>query len=157
MSNNETFTILSTGAPLVEVDGDGPTTDRAGGVEVQDGVPTTAPVHLLTEWVRRWRVDAPSTVQATVSITDSPFGAFVGLRRCVAPVQPLKWWRYLAIERWPWLRAVLKRRAPSVVALWHLYTDDTPTPCNWQDVGDNNGTEVQARGGDVVVVTFVVP
>lgn len=157
MSNDETFTILSTGAPLVEVDGDGPTTDRPGGVAVSDGVPATAPVHLLTEWVRRWRVDAPATTTASVAITDSPFGALVGVRRCVSPFRPLPWWRFLAIDRWPWLRDTLRMRAPSLAALWTLYTDQTPASCIWQDVGDNNGTQVTARGGDLVVVTFVSP
>jgi hypothetical protein len=157
MSNDETFTILSVGAALVEVDGDGPTTDRLGGVAVPDGVATTAPVHLLTEWVRRWRVDAPPTTQATISITDSPFGALVGLRRCVAPFRPLPWWRFLAIDRWPWLRDLLRKRASSLAAIWTLYTDSSPAPCNWQDVGNNAGMQVVARGGDLVVVTFVTP
>src|SRR5258706_12746031 len=128
MSNNETFTILSTGAPLVEVDGTGPTTDRPGGLDVPDGVSTTAPVHLLTDFIRRWRVNAPLSVQATVSVTDSPFGVFVGARRCVTAAATPPWWRHLAVGRWPWLRAALKKRAPSWLALWYLFTDDLQ-PC----------------------------
>ena len=154
MSNDETFTIVSVGAPLVEIDGDGPTTDRTGGVGVPDGVPTTAPLHLLNEWVRRWRVDAPPTTQASVSITDSPFGAMVGVRRCVAP--PLKWWHPLAVDQWPRLRDLLRRHAPSLVALWYLYTDTTLS-CTWKDIGNNDATAVNVRGGDLVIVTFVVP
>jgi hypothetical protein len=154
MSNNETFTILSVGAPLVEVGGDGPTTDWPGGVSVPDGAPTTAPVSLLNEWVRRWRVDAPSNVQANVSITDSPFGALVGIRRCVSTFRPLKLWD---VARWPWWEVQLKRFTPSLVALWNLYSAPVPAACTWKDIGDNNGMQVTARGGDLVVVTFVSP
>jgi hypothetical protein len=157
MSNDETFTILSVGAPLVEVDGDGPTLYRPDGVAVPDGIATTAPVHLLTAPVRRWLVDAQTSVQATVSITDSPFGAFVGVRRCVSPIEPVPWSDWLAIRRWPRLRAFLERHARSLLALWYLYTDQQPAPCKWQDIGDNNRTSVDVRGGDLVVVTFVTP
>jgi hypothetical protein len=108
---------------------------------------------LLTEFIRRWRVDAPSSVQATVSVTDSPFGVFVGARRCVPTAATPKWWR---VERWPWLRGVLKKGAPSWLALWYLFTD-AEQPCNWQDISDRNTDQVIVRGGDVVVVTFVVP
>jgi hypothetical protein len=30
-------------------------------------------------------------------------------------------------------------------------------PCTWQDIGDDNQSQVDAKGGDVVVVTFIVP
>jgi hypothetical protein len=156
MSNNSTFTILSNGASLVEVQGDGPYSDLPGGLAVPDGVPTIGPVDLLNGFIRKWRVDAPASVQATVAITDSPVGALVGLRRCIAPLRPLPWWWFLAIDRWPRLCAVLQRRAPTIAALWYLCTDWTG-PCDWKDVGDNNGMQVTAQGGDVVVVTFVSP
>jgi hypothetical protein len=175
--SNQTFTIVSVGAPLVEVDGTGPTTDRPSGLDVPDGVPITAPVHLLTEFVRRFRVDAPPSVQADVTIPDSPYGVFVGVRRCLPLARKAPWWRFLAATRWPRLRAALKDRAPSLLALWYLFTDEDPpsapsatngarahepfTPaaqmCAWRDVGDDITNQVTAHGGDLVVVTFVVP
>jgi hypothetical protein len=174
---NRTFTIQSIGAPLVEVDGTGPTTDRPEGLDVADGMPLIAPVHLLSEPVRRWRVDAPPAVQAKVSITDSPFGVFVGVRRCVPLAARAPWWRFLSVARWPRLRAALKDRMPSVVALWYLLTDEDPPGapsatngarsrepfaataklCAWRDVGDDLTNEVTAYGGDLVIVTFVSP
>src|SRR5207302_7896015 len=95
MSKDSSFTILSTKAPLVEVRGDGPIADVPGGLSIPDGAATTAHVDLLNAPVRRWRVDAPSSVKTAVVITDSPFGAFVGVRRCAAGVRPLKWWAFL--------------------------------------------------------------
>jgi hypothetical protein len=175
--SNRTFTILSVGARLVEVDGDGPTTDRPDGITVPEGVPTIAPLHLLTQPVLRWRVDAAPSVQAKVSITDSPYGVFVGVRRCVPLAPAAPWLRFLAVTRWPRLRAALKRRAPSLLALWYLLTDEDPpaapsatngerareafTPpaklCEWRNVGDDETNEAVANGGDLVVVTFVTP
>jgi hypothetical protein len=178
MSSNETFTILSVGASLVEVDGSGPTTDRPSGLDVPDGVPVTAPVHLLTEFVRRFRVDAAPSVQATVTITDSPFGVFVGVRRCVPLARKAPWWRFLAVTRWPRMRGAIKRVSPSLLALWYVLTDEAPPAapsttngarahdalaptaklCAWQDVGGDDITnQVTAHGGDLVVVTFVTP
>jgi len=55
-----------------------------------------------------------------------------------------------------WLRAVLKRRAPSMLALWSLFTDDVK-PCTWRDVNDGASNQAQVRGGDHVVVSFVSP
>jgi hypothetical protein len=167
----------SVGAPLVEVDGTGPTTDRPEGLDVPNDVLLTAPAHLLTEPIRRWRVDAPPSVQTRVSITDSPFGVFVGVRRCVPLVSKAPWWRFLAVYRWPRLRAVLKKRVPALVALWYLLTDEDPpaapsatngkrshapfvqpaATCAWRDVGDDLTSEVTAHGGDLVVVTFLTP
>jgi hypothetical protein len=166
--SNRTFTILAIGAPLVEVDGTGPTTDRPSGLLVPDGVPTTAPVELLTRPVRRFRVDAAPSVSAHVTITDSPFGAFVGLRRCTRPkllginriVVTDRLRAVLAAERWPRLRTIVKLASPSALALWHLFTDEevpAASACTWQDVGDDNTNQVTAQGGDLVVVTFVVP
>ena len=156
MRNEPTFTLLSTNAALVEVSGDGPISDVPGGLTIPDGAATTARVDLLNAPVRRWRVDAPAAVKSAIVVTDSPYAAFVGVRRCVAPVEPAKWWRFLAVERWPWLRAVLKRRAPSMLALWSLFTDDAQ-PCAWRDVNDGGSNQAQARGGDLVVVSFVSP
>lgn len=152
MNNSETFTILSVGAPLVEVKGQGPYADLLGGVSVPDGVSTTAPVSLLNDPVRVWRVDAPANVQATVAITDTPFnlGALVQVRRCV-PVRVRWWW----IARWPRLAALCQRWAFWLFALWNLYTD-WPA-CDWQNIGDGNSLSVNAQGGDLIVVTFVSP
>ena len=159
MSNNSTFTIVSSGAPLVEVEGQGPAIDLPGGLGVPDGVPTMAPVDLLNAPTRVWRVNAPSSVPATVAITDTPWslGAVVQVRRCVSPLRVRAWWwRLFAVERWPRLRAALRDRAPSLVALWHLYADDTE-PCDWQNVVDGSAMKVSARGGDLVVVNFATP
>ena len=150
---SETFTISSEGARLVEVDGSGPYSDRPGGVSVADGVPTIAPVHLLTEYVRRWRVDAVPSVQARVKVTDSPFGVFVGVRRCVAS-RRAGWLNRLTV-RWPWV-GVTNGRASTLRALWNLLTGEAQA-CTWRDVGDNLGDEVIASGGDVVVAIFGVP
>jgi hypothetical protein len=152
---SQTFTILSTRAPLVEVDGDGPTIDRVGGLRIADGASTTAPVDLLNGFIRRFRVDAPPTTQTVVAVTESPFGAFVGVRRCV-PVPPKK--RSLfSVNRWPMVRDAIMRIAPSIGALWHLFTDDGAVPCRWEAVGNDDHDHVLARGGDLVVVAFVVP
>jgi hypothetical protein len=152
---SQTFSILSVGAPLVEVIGDGPALIRPGGLVVPDGKLTTAPVRLLDDFIRRFRVVGPPTVRATVTVTDSPFGVFVGVRRCVPLVSA--WARLVAPERWPRLRTVVKRVSPSAVALWHLFADEEPAPCRWRDIGDDNTNRVSVRGGDLVVVTFVVP
>jgi hypothetical protein len=127
MSNSSSFTISSVGASLAEVIGDGPYSFLSGGVYVPNGTPTTAPVDLLNGWERRWRVIAPVTKQATVSITESPYGAFLQLRRCV----PL-----------PLLHGSLR----------HLLS--VRLPCAWEDVGANNNNQLTAHGGDVVVVVF---
>lgn len=164
MSNDSTFTILSTNAALVEVSGDGPISDVPGGLAIPDGAATTAPVDLLNAPVRRWRVDAPPTVQTAVVVTDSPYGVFVGVRRCSPPPakrsrqQSLATQVLMGINRIVVadgrLRAFFKRRAPSLLALWYLFCDDVQ-PCTWGDVGDGASNQAQARGGDLVVVTFV--
>jgi hypothetical protein len=156
MSNDSSFSILSTNAALVEVSGDGPIVIVPSGVTVADSARTTVAVDLRATPVRRFRVDAPGTVQTAIIVDDSPCGAFVGVRRCVAPARPAKWWRLLGVDRWPRLRATLKHRAPSALALWYLLTDDVQ-PCTWRDVGDNNTNQVTARGGDLVVVSLVNP
>lgn len=155
MSNDETFTILSVGAPLVEVVGEGPATNRPDGLTVPDGVPVTAPVHLLDEWVRYWCVDAAARVAATVTITDSPFGAFIDVNRCVP--RPIRWWHPIGIDQWPRLRDPLRRRLPLVAALWTLFTDESLMPCSWTNVGETSEGPAAVRGGDVIRVTFVTP
>jgi|SRR5581483_81014 len=156
MNDNETFTILASGAPLVEVQGDGPYSDLPGGLTVSDGVATTAPVHLLTDFVRKWRVDAAPTVQATVAVTDSPLGAYLSVRRCIPRPLPWRWWCPLAAASWPRVQATLKRLSPSMLAVWNLYTDEIQT-CQWRDVGSGSISQVSVRGGDVVVVAFESP
>ncbi len=49
----------------------------------------------------------------------------------------------------------LQRHARTVLALWFLLTDDGGEACRWQDIGDATTNQVLARGGDVVVVSFV--
>jgi hypothetical protein len=178
MSDKTTFTILSTGAPLVEVDGDGPTTDRLGGLNVLAGVPVTVPIDLHNGRVRRWRVDAAPGVEATVAITGLPssLGCLVQVRRCVPFASP-PWWHFFTVTRWPSLCAVLKRRAPSLLALWYLFTDEDPPAApsatngarahqpfasisslrfsTWQNVDDDGADRADVHGGDLVVVTLV--
>jgi hypothetical protein len=155
MNRNLTFTILSTRAPLVEVDGDGPYYMLPGGVGVADGARTTAPLDLAARPVRMFRVETAQTMRTAVIITDSPFGAFAHVRRCVEPEQPKRWWQPLAAQRWPRVAGFLQRHARSLLALWFLLTDDGGEACRWQDIGDANTNQVLARGGDVVVVSFV--
>jgi hypothetical protein len=152
-SDGKLFTILSTRAPLVEVGGHGPTFDLPGGVTVADGAATSARVDLLDGFIRRWRVDAPVKVQTAVVVTDSPFGAFVTVRRCVNSMKEPKWSQ---INRWPRLRLALKRRVPSLLALWYLLADDTQ-PRTWRDVNDGASNQALAHGGDLIVVSFVSP
>jgi hypothetical protein len=154
MSNDSTFTILSTKAPLVEVTGDGPSADIPGGVLISDGAATKVDADLLNAPIRRFRVDASSAVQTSVVVTDSPFGAFLQTRRCVAGRLP--WWSFMAAERWPRLRAKLKRHGEWLVALWYLLTDYAQ-PCTWTNIGEGDSAQTQARGGDIVVVTLVSP
>jgi len=153
---SQTFTILSTRAPLVEVDGDGPTVDRAGGLRIADGASTVAPLSLLDGFIRRFRVDAPTSTQTVVAVTSSPFGAFVGLRRCVSTAKAKRAGLF-SVNRWPSVRDAVMRVAPSIGALWHLLTDEPARPCRWQSIGNDDHDHVLARGGDLVVVTFVVP
>ena len=154
MSNRQVFSILSTAAPLVEVVGDGPASDLCDGLTVPDGTVTIAPVQLRDRSVRRWRVDADPTVRTSIVVTDSPYGAFVGVRRSFPTTQPNRY-GILSPERWPRVRRTLKRSAPSLVALWHLFADDVP-PRGWQDVNDGASHQALAVGGDIVTVTFVV-
>jgi hypothetical protein len=155
MNRNQSFTILSTRAPLVEVDGDGPYYLLPGGVAVADGARTTARLDLAAKTIRKFRVETAQTMRTAVIVTDSPFGAFAHVRRCVDPEQPRKWWRPLAAGRWPSLTGFLQRHARSVLAFWFLLTDDGGDACRWQDIGDASTNQVLARGGDVVVVSFV--
>ena len=155
MNPNASFTILSTRAPLVEVDnGDGPYYMLPGGVQAADGARTTAPLDLESTPTRHFRVEAPKAIRTAVLVTDAPYGAFLHVRRCVEPIQPKKWKRVLAADRWPRVRRVLKRRSPSMLALWYLFTDNVQG-CRWEVIGDSNTNQVLARGGDVVVVSFV--
>jgi hypothetical protein len=149
MRKTETFTILSSGASLIEVKGQGPYANLLGGISVADGVPLTAPVSLL----RVWRVDAPPSIQATITITNTPFGlgALTQVRRCVPLTMRIRW-----IAAWPRLAAFLRCWVSWLYALWNLYTDIVPK-CEWTNIGDSDGTTVNAQGGDLVVVTFVSP
>lgn len=154
MNRTLTFTILSTRASLVEVDGNGPYYMLPGGVRVADGARTKVLLDLAQAPVRLFRVEAPQTVPTAVIVAESPQGAFAHVRRCVEPELPKKWWRVFAADRRPRVRSALQRRTPSIAALWYLLTDAVQG-CRWQDIGDNNTNQVMARGGDVVVVTFV--
>jgi hypothetical protein len=153
MSNRQMFSILSTSAPLVEVVGEGPVSDLRDGLVVPDGTVTIAPAQLRERHVRCWRVDAPLTSRTLIVVNDSPFGAFVSVRRQFATASRHPSW--LSPQRWPRLRHALKGASPSVVALWHLFADNPPSFA-WQDVDDGSSHQAVARGGDVVTVTFVV-
>lgn len=155
MNRNLTFTILSTRAPLVEVDGDGPYYMVPGGVAVADGARTTARLDLSMKPVRKFRVETAQTNRTAVIVTDSPFGAFAHVRRCVEPEQPHNWWQTFAAPRWPRVSGFLQRHARTLLALWFLLTDDGGEACRWQDIGEANTNQVLARGGDVVVVSFI--
>jgi hypothetical protein len=153
MSKRQMFSILSTNAPLVEVIGDGPTSDLSDGLTVPDGTVTIAPARLNDRSVRRWRVDAPPNVRTSIVVCDSPFGAFVGVRRSFELVAKCR--GLLSPGRWPRLLRGLKRSAPTVVALWHLFFDEV-SPRAWQDVHDGASHQALAQGGDIITVTFVV-
>lgn len=156
MEINSKFTILSTRAPLVEVDGDGPYYMLPGGVAVPDAARTTAALDLAARPIRKFRVETAQTIRTAVIVTDSPFGAFAHVRRCVDPEQPTKWWHTFAAPRRPRVTGFLQRHARSVLALWFLLTDDGGEACRWRDIGDATTNQVLARGGDVVIVSFVI-
>jgi hypothetical protein len=143
------FSILSTQAPLVEVVGDGPTTDLRGGLVIPDGCVTIAPADLLTRPIRCWRVDAPPSVKTSVVVTDSPFGAFVGLRRRIDSAPTLDQPSYR--ER---IVRILKRLAPRALARWELPLHASPLE-TWRDITEIATNQVQGRGGDLIVVHFV--
>jgi hypothetical protein len=155
MSNRQMFSILSTAAPLVEVVGDGPASDLRGGLTVPDGTVTIAPAQLRDRSVRRWRVDATPNVRTSIVVTDSPYGAFVGVRRSFPTAQPNRYGLF-SPDRWPRVRRAFKRSAPSLLALWYLFADDDAPTRGWQDVNDGASHQALARGGDIVTVTFVV-
>jgi hypothetical protein len=152
--DTKSFSILSTRAPLVEVDGDGPYYALPGGVRVADGARTTERVDVLSAPVRCFRVEAPESVTTAIIVSDSPYGAFVQLRRCVEPDKEKKWWHSLAAERWPRFAGLLQRHARWLLAFWFLLTDDAEV-CHWRDLGDACTNQVLARGGDVVIVSFI--
>jgi hypothetical protein len=154
MKTDTTFTILSTRAPLEEVDGDAPYYMLPGGVSVGDGARKTAPLDLRARPVRKFRVQAPHEVGTAVIVTDSPYGSFVQVRRCVEREPTKKWWHPLAAKKWPRVGGFMQQHARSLLALWFLLTDEV-NECHWMDIGDATTNQVFARGGDVVIITFV--
>jgi hypothetical protein len=154
MSNDSKFTILSTRAPLIEVDGAGPYYMLPGGVAVADGARTTASLDLRTKSVRKFRVEAPQTMRTAVIVAESPYGAFARVRRCIEPERLNKWWRPLAANRWPRFAGFLQRHARTMLALWFLLTDESEA-CRWLNIDEAGTDQVLARGGDVVIVSFV--
>src|SRR5207248_1210704 len=103
-----------------------------------------------------------------VVVTDSPYGAFVGVRRCVAAERANIGINRVVVTQggvgdlallrdgWPRLRDFLKRHAPTLSALLNLYTDDVQL-CEWRDVTAAQSHQVRARGGDLIVVHLVSP
>lgn len=156
MPKPQMFSILSTTAPLVEVGCGDSSTDLPIGLTVPDGTVTVAPAELPGRSVRRWRVDAPKSLRTSVVVTDSPFGAFVGVRPPDIISVDTGLARLFAVDRWPALRALLKHHAPTVLALWHLLADDLPAS-NQGDVCDGTSNQARAQGGDLVTVTFIHP
>jgi hypothetical protein len=112
MTNCHTFTILSPKAPLIEVTGEGPIRDTPGGMVVPDGAATTVRIDLQRTSSVRWRVDASTTERTAIVVTDSPYGAFVSVRRYTVPKPVPTWWRPLAADQWPVVRGVLRRQPP---------------------------------------------
>ncbi|HEY2743980.1 MAG TPA: hypothetical protein VGL86_05140 [Polyangia bacterium] len=154
MNTDSKFTILSTRAPLIEVDGDGPYYMLPAGVAIADGARTTVRLDLAATSIRKFRVDAPPTVSTAVMVGDSPFGAFAHIRRCVQPKRPNKWRRLLAAPSWPRVTRFLQRHGRTALALWFLFTDDVEA-CRWQNLENAGTDQVLARGGDIVVVSFI--
>lgn len=153
MSQSSTFTILSNGAPLVEVTGDGPFTDPAGGLAVPNGVPTIGTVDLLNQPLRKWRVNAEPTTTATVSVPNTPddLGAFLQVYRCVADIF------FLPSRLRSLVLGLLKRREPvGAFVVAAAATSEYPSTCKWQLV-NTAPDAITARGGDVVAVAFVTP
>lgn len=171
----ETFTIVSTGASLVEVTGRGPAVDLAGGLAVPDGLPTIGPVNLLDGFRRFWRVDGSPDVQAKISVTDSPFGALLGVRRCVGDLEShhskvvpaadvVASLKDLGEHLW---NAPVSEAFHAVFQLTPLFlaamladlvdSATAPASCGWQDVIEKSTGSVTAHGGDILVVSFVVP
>jgi len=153
MNTDPKFTILSTRAPLIEVDGDGPYYMLPGGATVADGARTTVRLDLAVKSVRKFRVDAPTTVSTAVLVGDSPFGAFAHVRRCVEPKRHNPWRSALAAPTWPRVTRFLQRHGRTVLAIWFLLTDDVEA-CRWQTIENAGTDQVLARGGDVIVVSF---
>jgi hypothetical protein len=154
MNTGSKFTILSTRAPLIEVDGDGPYYMLPGGVTVPDAARTTVRLDLDARPVRKFRVDAPPTLSTAVLVGDSQFGASAHVRRCVEPKRPNKWRHALAAPSWPRVTRFLQRHGRTVLALWFLLTDDVEA-CRWENIENAGTDQVLARGGDVVVIAFV--
>jgi hypothetical protein len=150
-----TFSILSTQAPLIEIIDDESLTDRAGGLVVPDGTVSTAPSELLTRPVRYWRVDAPSEIRTSVVVTDSPYGAFVAVRRPVETAEAEHDESRSDDARWSELHAVMRHYAPTVATLWQQLTGRTEPSASWRDVSGTCSNHAQAHGGDIIVVSFV--
>jgi hypothetical protein len=129
MSPNDTFTIVSTGAHLVEVEGTGQHYDRPRGLSVANGVPTIAPACPCADPVRWWRVAAPPSVRTRVTVTSLPLLTFIGVRR---PVRA---------DRWPRLSEILRRLRL--------------VRSKWKEIDDGARLRVDARGGDLIAVTFL--
>lgn len=171
----ETFTIVSTGAPLVEVSGDGPFVDLRDGLAVPDGVPTIGQVDLVDGFYRFWRVDARD-VQAKVAITDSPFGALLDVRRRVERAASngvshretetatervgdlvelgQRLWNTLVRDAVHLLFQIAPLLFASVVSdLLDEAIEESP----WRDMITKSADPVTVNGGDIVVALFLVP
>jgi hypothetical protein len=152
----DTCTILSTNAPLVEVSGDGPIYDVPRGATIPDGAATTTDVDLANAPIRRWRVDASPNVRTAVVVTDSPYGAFVGVRRRAAAPAATRGWPCVVLRHWQRVRGLLRRYAPRLVTPWCSLANDSSRAA-WREIGQGSSHLAEAHGGDLIVVRLVSP
>jgi hypothetical protein len=112
-------------------------------------------------------------------VTDSPFGALLGVRRCVEasqsnghskpitaapPADVMATLKDFGEHLW---NAPVREALHAVFQLTPLFLASLladlvdpgtlPAACSWQDVTEKSSVPVTAQGGDIVVVSFVVP
>lgn len=143
------YEIAAHHARFVEVIGDGPYTDKPGGVVVEDGQAVTAPCDIKTDFLRKFRADAPTAVTDAHVAFDPPITLRLSVRRSICT---LWWWRW-----WLWVLRVIAwvRRwfAPSVVTA----RTSSQLLCTWFDVKpapDPQFNFADVQGGDVVIADF---
>lgn len=144
------YEIAATGARFVEVIGDGPYTDKPGGVTVDDGQVLTAPCDIKTDYLRKFRADAPTTVTDARVAFDPPITLRLSVRRSVC-----LWW-------WPWwlwvLRVIVWMRG--WFGLRHTVATAralNQSVCPWFNVKPGPDPEFNfavAQGADVVIADF---
>lgn len=138
------YEIGARGARFVEVIGDGPYTDKAGGVVVEDGQTLTASCDLKTDFIRKFRADAPSSVTDAHVAFDPPITIRLSVRRCVRSC----WWWIARV--WAWLGGSGGNVKAKPVA-----SASANDGCTWNDLKpDPPANAATVRGGDVVIANF---